>query len=54
MEHSGKRRNRVAGPGSVLAERTNPMERLGLFLDDHPGAATPLLFGTKDKGRAKN
>jgi hypothetical protein len=25
------------------------MERLGLFLDDHPGAATQLLSQSKDK-----
>jgi hypothetical protein len=29
------------------------MERLGLFLDDHPGAATRLLPQAKDKEGAK-
>jgi hypothetical protein len=29
------------------------MEWLGLFLDDHPGAATRLLPQTKDKEGAK-
>ena len=29
------------------------MERLGLFLNDHPGAATPLLSQTKDRRSTK-
>ena len=29
------------------------MERLGLFLDDHPGAATRPLPQTKDKAKCK-
>jgi hypothetical protein len=42
-ESASERRDRGAGLCAYFASRTDPMERLGLFLDDHPGAAARFL-----------
>ena len=53
MEPAGMRRNRIAGTGSDLAGREDPMERLGLFLDGDSGAAAFGLPEEKDDLRGQ-
>jgi hypothetical protein len=44
LEHSGERGDCIAGVVSEFADRTNRMERLGLFLHGDSGAAAPFLL----------